>query len=85
MWGKSECMVDDVYEVNEAFWNAKEILGECKTKIKTIWRIVNLYLLFIFVLLFSKYKEKKCFTELNDIMKQWIPNTKLLFITDHNI
>lgn len=61
MWGKSECMVDDVYEVNEAFWNAKEILGECKTKIKTIWRIVNLYLLFIFVLLFSKYKEKKMF------------------------
>lgn len=31
---KSECMVDDVYEVNEAFWNARDFLGSVKPKLK---------------------------------------------------
>lgn len=31
---KSECMVDDVYEVNEAFRNARDFLGSVKPKLK---------------------------------------------------
>lgn len=31
---KSECMVDDVYEVNEVFWNARKLSVSVKPKLK---------------------------------------------------